>query len=132
MKLNHLDLLVSDVQRTVALFERLFAMRLESSRTSPAIAILTDGDGFTLVLQRMKDAGETYPQDFHFGFLLDDPASVRAFHARATELVAEGREPVTLSEVIENGRGVLVYMQIPDGIMVEVSWQRPRRGAGGR
>ena len=121
MKLNHLDLQVSDVQRSVELFERLFELQLDSSRTSPALAILSDGAGFTLVLQRKKNEADAYPDGFHVGFFLDDVEEVRGFQARAKELGL-----VEVSDVIENGRGVLVYLRTWDGLLLEVSWQRPR------
>ena len=120
LKLNHLDLQVADVQRSVDLFERLLGLRLQSSRTSPALAILSDEAGFTLVLQRRK--GEApYPDGFHFGFLVDDPATVRTFQSEA-----RGWGSLQVSDVIENGRGVLTYVRTWDGILLEVSWQRPR------
>jgi catechol 2,3-dioxygenase-like lactoylglutathione lyase family enzyme len=121
MKINHLDLQVSDVPRTAALFEEVLGLRFESNRTSPAIAILTDGEGFTLVLQRMEHEGESYPDGFHFGFLVDDVARVREFHAKA-----RARE-LAVSEIVENGRGVQVYWRAPDGIVIEVSCPKPRK-----
>ena len=54
MKLNHLDLQVNDVQQTVTFFEDAFGFQLQSNRRSSSIAILSDGDGFVLVLQRKK------------------------------------------------------------------------------
>jgi len=116
MKLNHLDLQVSDVQATVSFFETLLGLRLDSSRTSPAIAILSDGDGFVLVLQR--HTAPSYPEGFHFGFLVDDVATVEAFHARAVAVQA----PV--SDVVRNNRGTMVYVRAPDGYAVEVSCRK--------
>ena len=121
MKLNHLDLQVSDVPRSVELFERLLGLYLQSSRASPAIAILTDGEGFTLVLQRRKNETETYPEGFHLGFFVADAETVRRFQAEAKALGI-----VEVSDVIENGRGVLVYLRTWDGILVEVSCPRQR------
>jgi len=121
VKLNHLDLQVADVQRSVLLFEQLLGLRLDSSRASPALAILSDGAGFMLVLQRRKNDADAYPDGFHFGFLLDNIEAVRSFHGRAKESGL-----VEVSEVIENGRGVLVYLRTWDGLLIEVSWQRPR------
>ena len=121
LKLNHLDLQVADVQRSVDLFERLLGLQLQSSRTSPVLAILSDGAGFTLVLQRRKD-DTPYPDGFHFGFLVDDPETVRAFQASARRW-----ESLRVSDVIENGRGVLTYVRTWDDLLLEVSWQRPRR-----
>jgi catechol 2,3-dioxygenase-like lactoylglutathione lyase family enzyme len=118
MKLNHLDLQVSDVQRSVVFFERAGGLELQSSRTSPALAILADQHGFVLVLQRKKDDAERYPEGFHLGFLVDDVETVHRAHARAIE---DGLE---VSDVIENNRGVMIYLKAPDGYAVEVSCRR--------
>ena len=119
MKLNHLDFPVSDVPRAVALFESLLGFEVRSNRNSDAIVFLDDGHGFTLVLQKMKTA-ERYPENFHFGFLVDDPAQVHAFHEKARE------QGIEIGDVVENGRGVLAYCRLWDGLLMEVSWHRPR------
>jgi len=103
VKLNHLDLQVADAQRSVHLFEQLLGFQLDSSRTFPALALLSDGAGFTLVLQRRQNDADAY--------------------ARESGLVE-------VSGVIENGRGVLVYLRSWDGLLIEVSWQRPRHHRG--
>lgn len=121
VKLNHLDLQVRDVPHTVRLFEDLLGLRLESNRGSSAIAILTDGDGFTLVLQRRKNDSDTYPEGFHFGFIVPDARAVEQFHANA-----RARE-LAVSDVITNNRGVLVYWRAGDGLLVEVSCHRQRK-----
>jgi catechol 2,3-dioxygenase-like lactoylglutathione lyase family enzyme len=121
MKLNHLDIQVSDVPRAVALFEDLLGLRLESNRSSTAIAVLGDGEGFTLVLQRKKHEAERYPDGFHFGFIVPDPAEVRRFQERARAL------DLDVSDVIHNGRGVLAYWRTADGLLVEISWHAPRQ-----
>lgn len=120
MKLNHLDLQVRDVQQSVAFFERYFDFELRSARSSPALAILSDGHDFTLVLQRMRNEADEYPEGFHIGFLVDEIARVHAFQARAR---ADGLD---VSDVIENGRGTLVYCRPSGMCLVEVSRQRTR------
>ncbi|WP_319455715.1 MULTISPECIES: VOC family protein [unclassified Mycobacterium] len=119
MKLNHLDLQVADVRATAALFQSLFGLRLQSNSRSSSIAILGDGDGFVLVLQRTRSAAETYPSGFHFGFTLESVATVHDVQARARALQLD------VTEVIENNRGTMVYCRMPDGYLVEVS--SPRR-----
>jgi catechol 2,3-dioxygenase-like lactoylglutathione lyase family enzyme len=118
MRLNHLDLQVRDVPASIAYFERWFGLELRTNRDSAAIAVLTDGHGFVLVLQRAGEGEERYPEGFHIGFLLDDVESVRALQARARKGGAE------VSDVIVNGRGTLVYFTAPEGYRVEVSCQR--------
>lgn len=114
MKLNHLDLQVHDVQRSVAFFERHFGLELRTSRTSPALAILSDGHGFVLVLQRQQ-APQAYPDGFHLGFLVDDEQTVRAFHARAR---ADG---LAGSDLQSDAKGVRTCCRAPEGYLVEVS-----------
>ena len=114
MKLNHLDLQVPDVQSTASFFVTHFDFTHQSNRKSPAIAILSGSDGFTLVLQRNED-DEPYPDGFHLGFLVDDDAAVEAAHAR---LKAAN---VSCSEPIRNGRGLAIYVAAPGDLLVEVS-----------
>lgn len=120
MKLNHLDLLVRDVPATVDYFARYFGLQPRTKTDAPALAVLTDGHGFTLVLQR-ADA-PSYPGHFHLGFLVDDVEQVRALQARAR---ADGAE---VSELTVDGRGTHVYFAAPDGYYVEVSCQNRRWG----
>lgn len=113
MKLNHLDLQVLDVPAAVEFFVRHFDFVARTRADSPAIAILDDGHGFTLVLQRSPDV--RYPDGFHLGFIVDDPAEV---HARRAALVAAG---LTVSPVQTSGRGTLCYCHGPSGVLVEVN-----------
>jgi len=116
MKLNHLHVSVTDVPTMVRRLSLLFGLRCVSNASSPAMAILSDDAGFTLVVQR--HASPQYPEDFHFGFLVDEPADVHAFRARA---VATGEE---VGDVVVNARGTLCYCKI-DRLLVEVSSHRP-------
>lgn len=124
MKLNHLHLHVADVRAAVVRFGRLFGLTLTSNPTSDALAILTDGAGFTLVLQRRTSPDERYPDGFHFGFLLEDPEEVFRFHARAKALEED------VGEVTRNGRGTLCYCRL-EGLLVEVSSHRVRPAPSG-
>ena len=119
MKLNHADLQVRDVPATIDFFVRHFGLHPQTKIDSPSFAILTDGHGFVLVLQRCRE-GEAYPEGFHLGFLVDDPESVVRLHERAR---AEGAD---VSDVQENGRGTMIYFTRPEGYLVEVAWQRRR------
>lgn len=116
MNLNHIDLQVSDVQATVLFFERLLGFTLTSSRTSPAIAILTNDEGFSLVLQRAKGTAG-YPEGFHVGCMVGTVEEVVAFHAKARDAGYH------VSDVDTNNRGTMVYCRAPD-VLVEVSCRR--------
>lgn len=116
MILNHIDLQVSDVQAAVLFFERFFDFSLESSRTSPAIAILRGERDFVLVLQRKTEIA--YPDGFHVGFLVEDVAIVEGMHARLRDA------GLTVSDIQRNNRGTMIYCHGPDGILVEVSCRK--------
>jgi len=119
MILNHLDLQVFDVRSSALFFESYFGLALRSNASSPAIAFLVDQSGFVLVLQR-SESNQPYPQGFHLGFLVDDVARVHELHARAR---ADGW---TVSDVIVNGRGTMIYLTAPEGYYIEVSCQKHR------
>ncbi len=118
MRLNHLDLHVTDVLRSVELFETIFGLELQSSRRSPALAILGDGAGFVLVLQR-RDA-VVYPDGFHLGFLVDDVDTVLRVFTRARSAGLE------VSDVQTNSRGTMIYCRAPEGYAIEVACHRAR------
>jgi len=115
VKLNHLDLQVADVPAAAAFFESHFGLEIQGNRSSPTIAILGDGHGFLLVLQRRKRDTEAYPEGFHLGFLADDESKV---HAQQAQLVAAG---VRCSAVMTNNRGTMFYCHGPSELVVEVS-----------
>lgn len=127
MVLNHLDLQVSDVEASVRTFEQLFGLTMLSNRQSPALAIMSDGAGFTLVLQRQ--ATPKYPEGFHLGFILADVAAVEAAHRRLVAVA--GAHGVEVGDVGTNGRGTQVYCRLPDGIVVEVSCRKVKTPHGG-
>jgi catechol 2,3-dioxygenase-like lactoylglutathione lyase family enzyme len=120
MRLNHLDLPVRDVPANVAFLERFFGLRLQAKKPSQSLAILSDGEGFVLVLQKREDDADIYRDHLHIGFLVEDAERVRELQAQAR---AAG---VEVSDVIVNGRGTMAYFVAPDGFRVEVACQRVR------
>ena len=113
MKLNHLDLQVSDVPALTRFLVDHFDLQPLTRLDSPKIAIVTDGHGFTLVIQRCRP-GEAYPEGAHIGFLVDDPAEV---YARRARIAAAG---VAISEVDVNARGTTCYCRAPGDILIEL------------
>lgn len=114
MKLNHLDLQVPDVQSLAAFLERHFDLVRLSNDRSPAIAILHDRAGFTLVIQRRSD-DRPYPEGFHIGFIHDAAATVRSHHARL------GEAGIATTPIDVNARGTRFYLRAPGEILIEVS-----------
>lgn len=119
MRLNHLDLQVTDVDATSALFVDHLGFTPGKRTPNGLLAVLHGPDGFVLVLQRRKD-DHPWPDGFHLGFLLPSADEVEAFHARAS---AAG---LPISDVIRNARGTLTYLR-HDGFLVEVSCNVPAR-----
>ncbi|MFD0748541.1 VOC family protein [Mucilaginibacter calamicampi] len=70
MKLNHINLVVRDVENTVKLFETHFSFRCQAIKGDNAIAILNGADGFILVIMKNKMGIVNYPDAFHIGFIL--------------------------------------------------------------
>jgi hypothetical protein len=114
VQLNHLDLQTADVQALAAFLVDHFDLVRRSNDRSPAIAILGDAAGFTLVIQRCKD-DTPYPDGFHIGFIQPAVADVHAHHAR---LVAGG---IGVGPIDRDARGTRFYLTAPGGILVEVS-----------
>lgn len=118
MRLNHLNLAVDDLTEARAFFERLCDFHLLGQR-GDALAIMTDGQGFTLVLSDAHAFGEgspRYPQPFHVGFILDAPDHVDRVYRRLTASgVRIDREPGEL-----HGRYAFYFTAL-SGILFEVS-----------
>jgi len=113
MKLNHLDLQSTDVQALATFFVDHFDLQRRSNDRSPAIAILGDEAGFTLVIQR--HAAPSYPEHFHVGFIHDAVAPVAAHRDR---LAAAG---LAVGELSTDNRGTRFYLKAPGDLLVEVS-----------
>ncbi|MDB5033855.1 MAG: hypothetical protein JWQ98_1096 [Chlorobi bacterium] len=115
MKLNHLNLCVPDIAKTRAFFETFFQFRCTDVKGP--LVVLEGEDGFLLVLSNLSKATAVeYPAEFHFGFILDNPAGVHA----AYERLASGG--VDIPHGVREMRGSLAfYCRIPGNILLEVS-----------
>lgn len=114
MHLNHINLGVTDVPATVAMFETYFGLApIPGFPASPKMAFMNDEHGMLLSLFKVNDAA--YPKIFHIGFMQPTREAVMAIH---TLLAAGGFEPQTPRE--EHGRFTF-YLDAPGGFMVEVN-----------
>jgi catechol 2,3-dioxygenase-like lactoylglutathione lyase family enzyme len=118
LRLNHVNLPVTEVAELRDFFVRHFAFTELATRGRDALAVLRGADGFVLNLMRGR-ADAAYPRNFHVGFFVDSPAEVHAKHA---ELRAAG---ITGGDVEELARGgfasVTSYSEAPGGVLVEIS-----------
>ena len=114
MKLNHLNLSVTDVPATVNFLETYFGM---SSGGGNNIAFLSDENGIVLTLTNMKVGGETevkYPATFHVGFIQESEGRVNEINQRLKD---DGFEVPPPSR--QHGSWTF-YFLAPGGFTIEV------------
>jgi catechol-2,3-dioxygenase len=83
MKLNHLNLTVTDVPGTQKFLEQYFGMRPRGGNNN--IALLADDNDMVLTLTSMKVGRESevkYPSTFHVGFIQDSEERVNEINQR--------------------------------------------------
>lgn len=115
MKVNHLDLQVSDIHAARAFFETNFGLRCTYTR-GDQIAFLEDESGFSLGVSNLFNSpAPNYPPDFHLGFILKNAAEVEALYARF-----QANGIAMKHELAEGGPNLYFMCSGPDGIPVEV------------
>jgi catechol 2,3-dioxygenase-like lactoylglutathione lyase family enzyme len=82
MRLNHIDLQVSDVDAARAFFERFFGLRCRYQRQTQ-IAIFDSDTGFEFAVSNLFNSPPpSYPPEFHVGFALEHTSEVRDIYER--------------------------------------------------
>jgi catechol 2,3-dioxygenase-like lactoylglutathione lyase family enzyme len=119
MRLNHVNLVVEDLDGAQDFFRRLFGFVL-LDRKGDAVVVMDDGQGFTLVLSNAQAFGGEppvrYPEGFHVGFILETREEVDRSHERLTATgVDTGRGPRRMRESYS------FYFEALSGILFEVS-----------
>jgi len=114
MTINHLNLVVNDVVRSVNFFEKHFEFRCELTKGENVIAVLTNSENFTLVLMSSKNADTAYPKDFHIGFMLKNSIEVDTLHEK---LVAD---QITISQSPRKIRNSYAFYFWFDNLFIEV------------
>jgi catechol 2,3-dioxygenase-like lactoylglutathione lyase family enzyme len=116
MKLNHLNLTVSDVRQASDFLVKYFGMR--DMGGNKGMGFLTDEeDGWGFVLTLMKGSGRspgTYPGNFHIGFFTGGKETVDEIHRRLKEDGFDVPAPE------DTGHSYGFYVQAPGGFTVEV------------
>jgi len=115
MKLNHLNLTVTDVLASRKFLETYFGLRpMEGGNDK--MAGLHDDNGLSLVLMRGgQGAGVEYPASFHVGFMQQSEEEVNAINQRLKE---DGFDVPTPRRM--HGAWAF-YFQAPGGFVVEVA-----------
>ena len=115
MKLNHLNLSVTDVPAMQQFLETYFG--LENGGGNNNIAFLRDDNGMVLTLTSAKVSRETevhYPAAFHIGFIQESEERVNEIHQR---LIADGYEADPPARL--HGSWTF-YFTCPGGFLIEV------------
>lgn len=84
MKMNHLNLTVTDALEAATFLERYFGLRsMEGTEHKQTFAMLLDDDGLVLTLIRAGRATEVnYPATFHIGFIQESEERVNEINQR--------------------------------------------------
>jgi len=94
MKLNHINLVVSNVADAIKLFETYFSFKCTDIKGDSIVAILKGADDFTLVIMTDKNGQITYPNAFHIGFMLDsEDAVTKTYDNLKIGGITVGQEP---------------------------------------
>lgn len=117
MKINHMNLVVTDVDKAARLFENHLGFKCIENRKD-VISVLTNEDNFILIFwasKLNKTDAVNYPENFHIGFYQEDEASVkRIYEAIKNEEVTFESEP----QKLRNTFGFYFYFE---KLMIEIS-----------
>jgi lactoylglutathione lyase len=110
MKLNHLNLTVTDVKAAREFLEKYFELQTGNIR-GDSFCVLFDDNG--LVLTLMKGAQVSYPKTFHIGFIQESEERVNEINQRLKDDGFDVESP-------QRSHGWTFYIEAPGGFTVEV------------
>ena len=116
MKLNHLNLTVSNVPETHRFLEKHFGLRsYRAQEPRDTMSFLSDDNGMVLALFRAaRGAAVNYPAGFHIGFIQESEERVNEINQR---LQADGYDVAKPSRL--HGSWTF-YFKAPGGFTIEV------------
>lgn len=115
MKLNHLNLTVTDVPAAANFLETYFGLRRgDGSRASKGFTVLFDDNGMVLTLMKAAHGQEVqYPSTFHIGFAQESEERVNEINRHLKDDGFEVDPP-------QRSHAWTFYVHAPGGFMVEV------------
>src|SRR5438445_7608708 len=116
MKMNHLNLTVTDAAETAQFLEKYFGLRsMEGLEQKKTFTMVRDDNGLVLTLIRASRETEVqYPPTFHIGFIQESEERVNEIHQRLKEDGYEVPPPARL-----HGSWTF-YFTAPGGFTIEV------------
>lgn len=114
MKLNHLNLAVSDVRAAQSFLEKYFGLRA-AAPAGESFALLLDDAGLVLTLMKAGQGSEAkYPASFHIGFMQESEAEVNQINQKLRDDGFEVKPPRRF-----HGSWTF-YFSAPGGFLIEV------------
>ena len=116
MKLNHLNLTVTNVLETHSFLQKYFGFKSYGAlKASEAMAFLSDDNGMVLALFRGGKDGEVkYPAGFHIGFIQQSEEQVNQINQNLRDDGYDVPKPSRM-----HGSWTF-YFHAPGGFMIEV------------
>ncbi|WEK71419.1 MAG: VOC family protein [Candidatus Chryseobacterium colombiense] len=119
MSLNHINLVVKDVDKAVHLFADYFDFSIIVNRNSK-MAVLENGNQFVLViwgqvLNKKEDIPE-YPENFHIGFYQENQEAVWNVYRKL-----QAEENLRLEAEPKNIRNTFGFYFFFENLMIEIS-----------
>lgn len=111
MKLNHLNLTVTDVPAAADFLEKYFGLRKLPGGKKSFLALMDDSG---LVLTLMKAGNVTYPGTFHIGFAQESEERVNEIYQRLKDDGFDVNPP-------QRSHAWTFYVHAPGGFMVEIA-----------
>ncbi|BFO67428.1 VOC family protein [Chryseobacterium sp. KCF3-3] len=119
MELNHINLVVKDVDKAVELFAKYMDFRLLANRNSK-MAVMENNNNFALVIwgqvmnndERIPD----YPENFHIGFYQQNENAVRCMYDKIKDELY--LKIVGVPKKMRNTFGFYFYFE---NLMIEIS-----------
>lgn len=116
LRLNHLNLTVADVDRSIAFYRRWFGFTEDPVVYGDGTVFLRNADRFDLALHPGQPAADA-AAGIHFGFRAAGPEIVRSVR---DALTAAG---VPLTERYDEPAYVNCKLADPDGYEIEIYWE---------
>ncbi|KFM99105.1 VOC family protein [Bacillus clarus] len=110
MKINHLNLTVTDVTAARKFLEKYFGLTCEGARGN-GFAVMYDTGGFVLTLMKGKEVH--YPKTFHVGFPQENEEQVNKINQRLKEDGYQVTPP-------QHAHAYTFYVEAPGGYTIEV------------
>ncbi|SEN55792.1 Catechol 2,3-dioxygenase [Mucilaginibacter gossypiicola] len=119
IKLNHVNLPVTDVIASAKFFEQYFNFKCTDIKGNNMLAVMEGEDGFILVLMAdtfNRNGNNSYPDAFHIGFLVESHEQVAEVFERLKEGGIDMSHP---PGALRGGYGF--YFNAPGNILTEVT-----------